>query len=121
MRIANDLAASGAAMAGTDVVVSDPIWIGHAGGYAIQAVWSGTPTGSFKLQSSVDPQEPRAGITPSISNWEDIPSATGSASGAAGMKTWNIADAYYPWVRLVYTNASSTGTLTSVRFNTKGF
>lgn len=121
MRILNDLALDGASMTGTATNNSDPIWLGHAAGVAIQAVWTGTPNGAFKLQCAVDPQVPSPGITnPTITNWEDIASSNYSVTGSAGTYTWNITSAFYPWIRVVYTNTSSTGTL-SIRYNTKGF
>jgi hypothetical protein len=120
MRIANDLAVDAGSMTGTATINSDPIWLGFAAGVAIQAVWTGTPNGSFKLQCSIDSQEPTPGnSTPTITNWEDVADSSTTVTGAAGSYTWNVSDAYFRWIRVVYTNTSSTGTLT-VRFNTKG-
>ncbi len=122
MRLANDLIISAGSMTSTDVINSDPFWVGHAMGYAIQAVWTGTPTGTIKIQVSIDPQEPTVGNSgePTVTNWEDLASSSYSITGSAGTYMWNVTSAYYRWVRVVYTNASGTGTL-NVRFNTKGF
>ncbi len=120
MRISNDLALDGAEMTDTETIESAAIWIGHAAGAAIQAVWTGTPEGTLKLQCSVDPTQPQPGITPSLTNWEDIADSEYAVAGAAGSYTWNVDAAYFPWVRAVYTNASGTGSL-NVRFNSKGF
>lgn len=120
MRIANDLAVDAGSMTSTNTINSDPVWLGHAMGVAIQAVWTGTPNGAFKLQSSLDPQEYSPGYTPTITNWEDIADSSYSVTGSAGSYTWNVSDAFFRWIRIVYTNTSSAGTLT-VRFNTKGF
>jgi hypothetical protein len=121
MRILNDLAVDSGSMTGTSTINSDPIWLGHAAGVCIQAVWTGTPNGAFKLQCSVDPQVPQPGVSnPTLTNWEDVADSSYSVTGAAGSYTWNVDKTYYPWIRVVYTNTSSTGTL-NVRYNTKGF
>lgn len=121
MRILNDMAMTGGVMTGTSTIFSDWIWLGHAAGAAIQAVWTGTPNGTIKLQCSVDPK----GITPgesfpTLTNPEDIADSSYAITGSAGSFTWNVSEAYFPWIRVVYTNTSSTGTL-DVRYNTKGF
>lgn len=95
-------------------------------GYSIQAVYTGTPTGAFKLQGSSDPV-PQAG-SPSITaaptpvNWSDIANSSESIS-AAGNFMWNVFDVMYNWVRLVYTDSSggtSTAIVTVSTFNGKG-
>lgn len=121
MRVLNDLAISSGSMTGTDVIYSDWIWLGHAAGVCIQAVWTGTPNGAFKLQCSVDPTVPTPGASyPTLTNAEDIADSDYTVSGSAGSYTWNVSDAYFPWIRVVYTNTSSTGTL-NARYYTKGF
>jgi hypothetical protein len=120
MRIANDLVVSSGSMTGTATINSDPIWLGHAAGVAIQAVWTGTPNGAFKLQCSIDPVQPMAGQTTTPANWEDVADSDYTVTGSAGSYTWNVDAAFFPWIRVVYTNTSSTGTL-NVRFNAKGF
>lgn len=71
-------------------------------GYSIQAVWSAgsTPVGVLKLQSSNDG-----------SNWNDISGATANVSGDTGSAMFNVTDAYYNQVRLVYTRTSGSGTI----------
>lgn len=121
MRTSNDLIVDAGSMTGTATINSDPIWLGNAMGVAIQAVWTGTPNGSFKIQCSIDPQVPQPGAsTPTITNWEDVADSSYAVTGSAGSYTWNIESAYFAWARVVYTNTSSTGTLTA-RFNAKGF
>ncbi len=120
MRIENGLVVSSGSMTGTSTINSDPIWIGHAVGVTIQAVWTGTPNGTFKLQCSVDPVQPMSGQPTVPTNWEDIADSSYSVTGSAGSYTWNVDATFFPWIRLVYTNTSSTGTL-NARFNAKGF
>lgn len=96
--------------------------IDHQFGYAIQAVWTGTPTGTFKLQCSCDPVPLGATpVYPQPTNWTDIPTSSQTVS-AAGNFTWNVWTTMYNWTRLVYTDASggtSTATMSAV-INTKG-
>lgn len=90
-------------------------------GYDIQAVITGTVTGTMKLQGSCDPV-PDANFkvaTFPVINWTDIASSSASVTGA-GIVNYNVAESFYNWVRVVYTAASGTGTIT-VTLNTKGF
>lgn len=67
-------------------------------GVCYQASWSGTPTGTFKVQGSIDQ-----------TNWTDLVT-NAAAVGAAG--TW-VADlaTNLPYLRVTYTATSGTGTL----------
>lgn len=94
-------------------------------GVAIQATWAGIPTGTFKLQVSCDAATSyNSGNGPGanpITNWTDM---TGSEYPvtAAGDYTWNVFEAMYTWIRLVYTDTSG-GTSTAVlnvRYSAKG-
>ena len=91
--------------------------------YAIQIVFTGTPTGLFHLQSSCDTDTPANLINPDNMNWTDIANSDFSVS-AAGNVEWNVDGAGYTWVRVVYTDGSggtSTAVVTSATFNGKGF
>lgn len=99
-------------------------------GYAIQIVFTGTPTGSFKLQSSCDPVTKQGqtigangAIVWSPTNWTDIANSTFSVA-AAGNVEWNYTGlAGYNFVRAVYTdgsNGASTAIVTVAQFNGKG-
>lgn len=93
-------------------------------GYSIQAVYTGTPTGTLKLQGSDDPTgdfASPANATNIPTNWSDI-AGTSQALTAAGTFLWNMSDVGYNWVRLVYTDTSG-GTSTAIlnaRINAKG-
>lgn len=82
-------------------------------GFSLFIKWTGTPTGNFKLQVSSDSAD-----TPT--NWIDLPGSTQAAGGAAGSYVWNITDSFYSWVRVVYTFAAGTGTVTESSFCGKG-
>ena len=105
--------------------VSEPIWLGHICNYSIQLFFSGTPDGVFKLQLSNDagnPQAPQeADRDFKITHWTDIGGSSQIVS-AAGDLAYQVENAGYRWVRLVY-EASSAGTspvLDSAIFNVKG-
>lgn len=75
--------------------------------YSVQASWSGTPTGTLKLQLSND-----------ATTWTDGPSPQ-TLSGAAGSYLWDTVQTGVGYVRLAYTFTSGTGTLSAV-FGCKG-
>lgn len=124
MRIANEdlLADSGAVSLGADAALR-PVWLGHIAQYAIQIVFTGTPSGDFKLQCSNDPGhidgQTKAVQARNITNWTDITGSSITVS-AAGDITWNAENVGYLWVRVVYTRTAGTGSLTSARINVKG-
>ncbi len=122
MHLAHDNLIVDGSMTGTSVINSDSFWVGHAFGYCVQARWTGTPNGTIKLQVSIDGVEPTVGNSnePTISNWEDLADSSYSITGSAGSYMWNVNEVNYRWVRVVYTNSSSTGTL-NVEYSTKGF
>lgn len=77
--------------------------------YAFQATWAGTPTGTLKIQASLD------GTT-----WTDVPSATKAAGGTVGSWWYDSGTmTAAKYIRLAYTATSSTGELT-VLFGAKG-
>ncbi len=97
-------------------------YVGQTVNYAIQLVIAGTPTGTFKLQASIDAGRPEAATeadrASAVTNWTDIADSSVSGS-AAGDVMWDVANSGYLWVRVVYTFGSSTGTVTG-RISTKG-
>lgn len=121
MRIGNDELNIGTNLALNQT--SDPIYLGHIANYSIQLVFTGTPGGNFKLQCSNDMGNPSANKEADrnfqITNWTDVADSAQTIS-AAGNHTWDVQNAGYRWVRVVWTQTSSTGTLTSARFNVKG-
>lgn len=80
--------------------------------FSLMLVWTGTPTGSFKLQCSNDMQAP--------TNWEDVTGSSFAVAGAAGQLVFNYDTAPFKWVRLVYTSTSGTGTITVAQYHAKG-
>jgi hypothetical protein len=91
--------------------------------YCIQLVWTGTPTGTFKLQGSCDNSATMtaAGQAYVPTNWTDIPTLSEAVS-AAGSYLFNESFAAYNFVRIVYTDGSSgtsTATVTVSTMNAK--
>lgn len=98
---------------GAATCVSGAIDIKNIDDISIQAVWTGTAeNGAFKLQASND-----TGAT--VTTWTDL---TGSSAviAADGDFVWNVSNAGYRYLRLVYTKASGTGTLNAT-FTGKGW
>lgn len=97
--------------------------------FSIQIFFTGTPTGSFKLQASNDPVPPKTlqpgvngAITFSPTHWSDI-ADSGFSVVAAGDVMWNYRDAGFTFVRVVYTDSSSgasTAVIASAEYNGKG-
>lgn len=108
---------SSSAMTGTDTITSDAIPVDQLWGFAIQAVWTGTPNGQLKLQASCDAPL-RAGQVSdgdsNVTNWVDVSDSFYTVSGTAGNYMWNFASVGFRFVRLSYTNVSGTGELSAV-------
>lgn len=80
--------------------------------FSIQAVFTGSPVGTLKLQISNDIVNPisTGQQAAEVVNWTDYTGSSTAVSGA-GNFVWNCLESGYRWVRLVYTPASGTGTL----------
>lgn len=74
--------------------------------YTIQAVYSGSPTGTLKIQISLD----RVSEASSVTTWSDYTGSSLSIS-TAGDVIYKVERQGERWVRLVYTFTSGTGTL----------
>jgi hypothetical protein len=102
----------------------------NAFGYSIQIEFTGTPTGSFKLQCSDDPVPKQSQtfqangvVVYTPVNWTDVLNSTFTVT-AAGNVCWNVQNPMYNYVRVVYTDTSggtSTAIVTSAVFNSKGY
>lgn len=118
-------------------VFSQGMDLQHFYGFSIQTIWSGVPVGTLRLQISADSVNAvPAGTNPigtnlvaqdaaaSVVNWTDytctVSSTTAQSSSTSGSLLWNSADVGYRWVRVAYSAASGSGTLTA-NFIGKGF
>lgn len=93
--------------------------------YNIQIVYTGTPTGTFKLQASSDNSATMtaAGQFPYTPvNWTDVLNSSQVVVNA-GSTMWNVEWASYNFIRVVYTDGSSgasTAVITVSTMNVKG-
>lgn len=74
--------------------------------FSVQAVFTGSPSGTFKIQVSND-------VNSSPSNWSDLGDSS-QAISAAGDIMWDISSAGYKWAKVVYTRTSGSGTCNAV-------
>lgn len=99
-------------------------------GFAIQIVFTGTPTGSFKLQASCDQVAKQneviganGAITYIVTNWSDVEDSTFTVT-VAGDVFWNYSETpNWTFVRAVFSDSSggaSTAIITSAIINCKG-
>lgn len=89
--------------------------------YSIQAIWTGaSAAGTIKIQVSNDNVPPvqyssmgddASNPSARVINWIDYPATDQTISGP-GQFMWNFSDTGYAWVRVVFTRASGTGSLT---------
>jgi len=99
----------------TASINSTPIDVNQLTNASIQAVFTGSPNGTFKLQFSDSITEP---CNSSSIVWTDYTGSSQSIN-AAGNFAWNLLDAGYRCLRLVYTRSSGSGTLNAT-FSGKG-
>jgi hypothetical protein len=78
--------------------------------YQINVTAGGAPTGTFKVQASVDYEQDSQGNVTNAGNWVDVPSATAAitTNGSYRIALTALPD---PWCRLAYTFTSGTGTV----------
>lgn len=102
-----------AATSMTGNITGTPTNIQYLDNVSIQLNFTGTPVGTFTIQGSLDyTQQGIPGVATNTGNWITITlPATASASGAAGNILLDLNQLSFPWIRIVYTVSSSTGTL----------
>ena len=96
-------------------IESEAVLLDQIYGYAMQCEFTGTPSGTLKLQASCEII--RNGDTgPTI--WTDVDGSS-TAISASGTVLYNADAQFYKYVRIVYSRLSGTGTL-KVTYNSKG-
>lgn len=89
------------AMSGTATITSNAVDVSNFQSTSFQPVWTGTPTGTFKVLVSID------GV-----NYSDLgASVTGNPAGSASNTYIPVYASCAKWMKLQYTNASGSGTL----------
>lgn len=95
---------SGDALTGADASTnqtSPPIDKGDLKDYAVQIVFTGTPSGTVKIQASID----------NVS-WADVSgTSTTVTTGAPSPIVINLNGQSYRFARVVWTNSAGTGTI----------
>lgn len=129
MRVANDnlLVLDGVAVSASLAASRNykPIWLGHIEHFSVQATYTGTPNGTFKLQGSNDVgninAQSEAQQSTGVTHWTDIEDSD-IVVAAAGDFMINFQNCGFEWVRLVWTaaGAGTTPVLTSARLKCKG-
>lgn len=105
-------------MTGTNVLTSVVSNVWYKDSVAIQLQWTGTPTGTFVVQGSLDynpqlAQNSNQSGAPNNGTWTSLVlSSTPAASGSSGQALINLNQLGFPYIRTQYTNASGTGVLT---------
>jgi hypothetical protein len=95
-------------------IESSPILLDQIYGFAMQAVYTGAPDGTLKIQVSCD----ITSFADKIVNWDDLAGSSVVISGP-DITTYNVDAQFYKWVRIVYVFSSGTGVL-NVAYNSKG-
>lgn len=110
MRPSNVLALDAVAVSGTTAYASAAIECQQLLSVSAHCVSTSTATGAYKLQASNDPKTNIAQNNVPT-NWFDIPSATQNvtAGSSTGIPKTELS---YEWIRVVYTNATNTGSIT---------
>jgi hypothetical protein len=106
--------ASSLAVTGTNVYTLEALPLETASGYSITVRLTGTATGSVLLEGTCD------GTTWATLGYLDNSGTISlDAATADDRYIWNVPSAFYKAVRVVYTNATNSGTL-SASFFAKG-
>jgi len=96
----------------TSSLTSAVLEIQYLDDIGVQLNFTGTPTGTFQVQVSADHQQDAQGNVTTAGNWVPITfSSSPVASGAAGTVYLDIATLSAPYLRVVYTRVSGSGTL----------
>ena len=108
-------------MTSTNVLTSQVTNINSLDDIGYQFDWTGTPTGTFQIQVSADYNQDDRGNVLNVGNWVPLLLSYWNGSTFVNGTTipTSVGSPVYidlallsaPWIRAVYTNASSTGTL----------
>ena len=103
-------------------VVSNGVDMNQMFGGSVQAVFTGSPVGTFTIEISNDVQVVPAGgganLASGVTTWTTY-TGSSQAISAAGDYCWILADSNYRFLRLKYTKTSGTGSVTAT-FSGKG-
>lgn len=78
----------------------------------VQLNFTGTPTGNFSVQVSADYAQDSSGNVTNAGNWIALSLSPSPAATGSGSNIYiDITEISAPWIRVVYTKTSGTGTL----------
>lgn len=96
----------------TPTITSAATSIKYTDDCAIQLNFTGTPTGTFQIQGSLDYTENQNHQPVNAGNWIALTlSPVPVASGSTGQILLDLYGLSFPWIRVVYVPTSGTGTL----------
>lgn len=102
-------------MTGTDAITSDWISLEGLDMISFQAVWTGTPNGAFSFEVTNAPKASGSGVpvASATATALTLPAAfsSGNPAGSASNFVFEFTDMSEAFMRIKYTNASSTGAL----------
>lgn len=105
-------------MTGTAVLTSAVMDLRTTRGASLQAVFTGTAAGAFVIQGSLNYSVDPGGNVSNAGTWNTLPTNTlptannlAAPAGSSGSSLADIPLTGIPWIRVIYTNASGTGTL----------
>lgn len=106
-------------MSGTSTITSSASNVMYSNTVGLQLQWTGVPQGTFQIQGSLDynPGTPQSKGSYNAGTWTGIIVAPYSSAditiGSGSTKILaNLADIGFPWIRVQYTNSTSSGVLT---------
>lgn len=99
-------------------ITSKALDVRYIDNIGIQAIWTGAPTGTVKVQASHDAKVDGSGAIAG-GTWTDIAGATAAPAGGAGSALIALAALAHPFIRIVYTRTGGAGSL-DVHFVGKG-
>jgi len=103
---------SGAVMSGGTTVTSSATSILRRNSFSMQINVTGSPYGTFDVQGSLDynPGLPQSEGMYNTGNWVSLTlSPTPAVTGSATSILLDIQNPSFPWIRLSYTNSTSSG------------
>jgi hypothetical protein len=89
-------------------IITTPIFIGLYNQFSVEAFWTGLGTGTFSLQASNDMEGYPVQLS-KVVNWVTLPDTFLTSVGSPVM--WNYSNVGYRWLRVVYTVATGSITL----------
>lgn len=115
MRLASAAGTTGAEIDATSMaadITSAPVNIEFLDNIAIQLIQTGTPTGSFVVETSLDYVPSNLSKAPKAGNWDSVTLPTPITVGA-GSQTIDLNQVASSYIRIRYIFTSGTGALTA--------